>query len=229
MRRIGFSTGAISRGDITLGVSVHSSLRHGGAIELSALREPELDDLVASADRLDLSRYRAVSVHAPARFTREQESSVVRRLSALPPQWLLVLHPDSIHDAEAWRSLEQRLAIENMDQRKPTGRTVEELEQWFEQLPGARFCLDVAHARHVDPSGSLLSALVERFESRLAEIHVSGMGADASHQAVGLTATRDLETLARDIGADVAVIIESVVDLDRLQEEIDTVAHSLGP
>ena len=51
-----------------------------------------------------------------------------------------------------WRQLGDRVLVENMDKRKPVGRTVEELDLIFEQLPAAGMCFDIAHARQVDSS-----------------------------------------------------------------------------
>ena len=39
-----------------------------------------------------------------------------------------------------------------MDDRKGTGRTADEIEPFFEALPDAGFCLDVAHAWSIDPT-----------------------------------------------------------------------------
>src|SRR4051794_1997340 len=64
----------------------------------------------------------------------------------------VVVHPDVIFDRPRWRVLGEALFIENMDKRKPVGRTVEELQEFFRDLPAARFCFDIGHARQVDPS-----------------------------------------------------------------------------
>ncbi len=45
--------------------------------------------------------------------------------------------------------------LENMDVHKSDGRTVQELERYFELLPEAGFCLDVAHAWSLDPTMGL--------------------------------------------------------------------------
>jgi hypothetical protein len=58
------------------------------------------------------------------------------------------------------------LVLENMDSRKPTGRTAAELEPFFEQLPDAGFCLDIAHAYSIDPSMAVFNDLLDRYRSR---------------------------------------------------------------
>ena len=76
MRPIGFSTGAIARGDFRLAVQ---RMRDCGldVIELSALRIGELAPLLRALPTIDLAAFQFVSIHAPSRF----EQSVDRRWS----------------------------------------------------------------------------------------------------------------------------------------------------
>ena len=92
----------------------------------------------------------------------------------MPFGWPIVVHPDTIHDFGALaRSLGALVAIENMDQRKPIGRTARELEGIFKQLPEARFCFDIGHARQIDATMGEASFLVQELGPRLAQLHVS--------------------------------------------------------
>ncbi len=65
--------------------------------------------------------------------------------------------------------------MENMDDRKTTGRVADEMEKFFEDLPDAGFCLDVAHVRSVDPTMEAAHELVDRFRSRLQHVHLSSL------------------------------------------------------
>ena len=49
------------------------------AVELSALRQPELAPLPGSLDRLDLRAFVYVSLHAPSRMSREEELARIIR------------------------------------------------------------------------------------------------------------------------------------------------------
>src|SRR5882724_2943920 len=129
MRRIGFSTGALARGNF------HSALemmnRHNlDVVELSALRVGELGPLVEAIPGLDLSGFHFVSIHAPSKFAPEEEAGVLGLLRPLADQgYYIVVHPDVIFNANRWRVLADRLLIENMDKRKPIGRTAGELAE----------------------------------------------------------------------------------------------------
>src|SRR6185503_10527360 len=128
MRPIGFSSGALAKSDFRKGVALQEGVDFT-AVELSALREPELGPLVEAAERLPLGKFEYVSFHAPSAFNSLDEQEVVALLSRLPLDWPVVVHPDLIHDPAIWATLGSRLCLENMDLRKRTGRTVEEMRE----------------------------------------------------------------------------------------------------
>ena len=66
--------------------------------------------------------------------------------------WPIVVHPDAMFDFSLWREFGNLLCLENMDKRKPVGRTVQELDRIFQELPDASFCFDIGHARQVAPT-----------------------------------------------------------------------------
>jgi hypothetical protein len=152
------------------------------AVELAALSERELPGLVRYlAWEPDLP-FRYVSVHAPTKHRRMSEAELIEQLCALPA-WLdaIVVHPDVMDDVEAYAAVGCRLVIENMDARKTDGRTARELERFFDALPDAGFCLDVAHAWSIDPSMREGQLMLDRYASRLRELHVSSLRADGTH------------------------------------------------
>src|SRR5579884_366303 len=173
MRPIGFSTGALAYADFRRALQMMAG--HGcDCIELSALREPELGPLTDALDRLDLTNFDYVSLHAPSQVIDMSEQSLVARLQIVAArQWPIILHPDVIRDFGPWRELGGLLCIENMDKRKPIGRTVLELNRVFDELPQASFCFDIGHARQVDPTMSQAAEILHAFKCRLRQLHVS--------------------------------------------------------
>jgi hypothetical protein len=227
MRRIGFSTGALAKGDFDLGLELQAS--HCTAVELSSLREEEIDRLVEALPTLDLSRFEFVSFHAPSKREKLTEAELVGKLERIKGfvQGIIV-HPDLINDASLWRSLGDKVIIENMDQRKPIGRTAEELRPYFEVLPKARFCLDLGHAHQVDPTQAVTIELLKQFGSRLAELHISEVDTFSKHVAISASARTAFRRLASLFPADVPVIIESVVEADEIEEEIAMAKESVN-
>lgn len=144
--------------------------------ELSALSEPELDGLerfLATSPRLP---FRYVSVHAPAKKSSLSKDRLVQRLGKLP-RWVrsVIAHPDRLRGLEQYRALGSRLVLENMDDRKADGRTADEMERFFRELPEAGFCLDVAHVYSLDPRMDLAHELLDRFGDRLRQVHLSSL------------------------------------------------------
>ena len=145
------------------------------------MSESELPGLQAFLDDAPTLPFRYLSVHAPVKHRALHEAELVERLAELPA-WVdaMVVHPDTIEDPALYARLGSTLVIENMDTRKPTGRTADELAPLFAALPEAGFCFDVAHAAAVDPTMDEAHRLLDRFCGRLRHLHVSSLD-EASH------------------------------------------------
>jgi hypothetical protein len=65
MRTIGFSTGALARSDYRSALRMLAD-KEVNAVELSALRQEELQPLVEDLDKLDLRKFRYIAFHAPS-------------------------------------------------------------------------------------------------------------------------------------------------------------------
>jgi hypothetical protein len=152
------------------------------AAELAALSESELPGLIEHLAGEDWLPFHYVSVHAPSKGRVMPEPELVSLLAGLPRDVdAIVVHPDVIEDPARYRRLGRRLVLENMDARKPAGRTAQELAPLFAQLPAAGLCLDVAHAGDVDPSLRVGHSLLDCFAPRLRHLHVSSLDGAGHH------------------------------------------------
>jgi hypothetical protein len=226
---IGFSTGAIAKGDFRRALDSLKKARVP-AVELSALREHELPELVGSLKSLDLGGYDYVSVHAPTNFSEFQEGEVVRLLKGVASLGLpIVVHPDTIQSWDSWKSFGCLLLIENMDKRKPIGRTAEELRRSFSALPDAGFCFDVAHARQVDPSMIESIHLLRAFKDRLRQVHASGVTTRSVHARISDAARSAYGSIAHLIPQGLPIILESPVEESMIFEEISVAKNAFSP
>lgn len=151
-------------------------------VELSALSAGELPGLLRFLREDGALPFGHVSVHGPSKGWEGTPAALATALSAIPAQVDgIVMHPETLGDAAAFADLGARLRLENMDTRKPDGRTVAELARFFDALPDARFCFDVAHAQLCDPSMRLAHELLDAFADRLAEVHLSSIEPDGDH------------------------------------------------
>lgn len=223
MRTIGFSTGALALGDFRRGLAL-LTIRDVRAVELSALRESELPLLMAAMDELDLSAFEYVSIHAPGGRRALRESEVTQLLApCIERRWPVIVHPDSIVDHGCWRDFGSLLCLENMDNRKRSGRTAEELAPYFYLLPEASFCLDLGHAQQVDPTLSVARKMLRDYGHRLKQLHLSELNNDSHHQPLSMATVWAVREIARLI-PDCPAIVESVIAPDKIDDELEMAA-----
>jgi hypothetical protein len=232
MRSVGFSTGALALDDFR---GALNSLKDKGtdAVELSALRERELIPLIEALPSLDLRGFRHISVHVPSSMSPGFETVAAAKLREVADRgWLIVIHPDVINRYDQWTGFRDRLCVENMDKRKPVGQTAAQLQRIFERLPSASFCMDLGHARQVDPTMTEAFLILRRFRSRLKQLHISEVNSDSRHGEITLEAFMAFRKVAELIPEDVPVIVESRVpkpDIDRevrlVREILDSAAR----
>jgi len=157
------------------------------------------------------------------------EQELVSILANLPAAWPIIVHPDVISDPKNWRFLGERLCLENMDQRKPVGRTVGEMKRAFEQLPDASFCFDIGHARQVDPTMGVSLGLLQQFRDRLRQVHMSEVNPQGKHVPMSFITLCAFQRVAKYIPEEIPVILESVVRPENVQNELEAAMRALKP
>ena len=227
MRPVGFSTGALAYADFRKALDILR--RHEiQVLELSALREAELAPLANAIDTLDLSPFQYVSIHAPSLFQRENEGRIVDTLLPLAGRrWPIVVHPDAIFEPALWRSLGEMLCIENMDTRKPIGRSAEELSYTFDVFPSASFCFDIGHARQFDSTMTEAYLLLTKFRERLTQVLVSTVNTNGKHDVLSYTSIQAFREVAHLIPAGIPLILETPTSAENVRAEIELVRDAL--
>jgi hypothetical protein len=224
MKPIGFSTGALAKGDFAMGLALQRDVSRIDAVELSALRDHELASLVAAIPNLDLGEFEYISFHAPSKLQTLDEPAVFELLFGLPESWPVIVHPELLQTPSLWLELGERLCLENMDNRKTTGRTITELRSLFEVFPEATFCLDLGHARQVDPTMVSAMLMLQEFGDRLVELHISEVGPRGEHLPLGATTRQAFARVVHLVPADCPLIIESIVPSELIEHELDAVS-----
>jgi hypothetical protein len=226
MRPIGFSTGALAKSEFRLAL-LELLQKPVDSIELSALRYRELRPLLEALSGLPLNQYRNISLHAPSQFQGDEEIEAAELLQRfVPPTWTIVVHPDAIHYYQIWRAFGRRLAVENMDRRKPIGRTAGELELIFSWLPEARLCFDIGHARQFDTTMTEAYRILREFRNRLCQVHVSEVNSASQHDPLSYAAVLAFEQVAALIPEWVPLIIESRLAVQSIDDEIAKVVRA---
>lgn len=227
MRPIGFSTGALAYSDFRRGLEI-ARAPECRAVELSALRQTELFPMLDALDSLDLSQFEYVSIHAPSQYEPEWEAIGWSRLQdELGRNWPIIVHPDAIYDFSLWREFGSLLCVENMDKRKPIGRTVQELGRIFLELPDASFCFDIGHARQVDPTMTEAYLILREFGPKLCQVHVSEVNTRSKHDPLSYASILAFQEVSHLIPEDVPLILETPVAGNEIDAEFDKVRAAL--
>lgn len=219
MRRLGFSTGALALGDFRSALRILAST-NATAVELSALRQSEFEPLVSALSELRLDQYSHISVHLPSSVQPEFEALMFKLADHFPPEWPLITHPNIIGDWSEWRTLGNRVCIENMDKRKSIGQTRADLRRIFDKLPEATFCFDIGHAHQIDPTMGEAVLILEEFDKKLRQLHVSEVNSESKHDKISLEAARAFAIIVPLIPEEVPAILES-----RIPEGKDVSQH----
>jgi hypothetical protein len=227
MRPFGFSTGALALGDFQLALRMLEGV-DVDAIELSALRVRELPALIDFARHAELDGFSYVSIHAPTDYDAAQEAGVVEQLVGPAERgWPIVVHPDAMCDRSLWRRLGSRLCIENMDKRKPVGRTAEELARIFDGFPEARMCFDIGHARQVDTSMTEAYRIVRDFSAKIEQIHISVVNTSSKHDLISPSAAQAFRRVASLIPGTIPAILETPVNREQIRAQLHLAAAAL--
>lgn len=208
-RRIGFSTGCINEGNYQQGIDLLKNMEIK-LVEVSSLREKELPVFLGELNKIDFSTFEYVSFHAPSRLMLYNETELVEALKPiLEKGWPIIVHPDIITDFKLWQTFGESLCIENMDIRKPIGRTYKDLIKLFDILPDASFCFDIAHAKQIDPTMFEARMMINHFKSRIKQIHLSDVNSKSKHEALNYESYISYSRLSPLIPTEIPIIIES--------------------
>lgn len=227
MRTMGFSTGALALGDFK------KALRwlydtNVSAVELSALRKEELEPLVHAHNKIKLSKFKFISVHAPSKYEPHEERKIVNLLKNFSDKgWPIVLHPDSVYSWELWREFGSLLFIENMDDRKPIARDAIELEEIFRKVPEARLCFDIGHAHQHDSTMKNAMLIIDRFRTRIGQIHISEVSTHSQHFRISSQTMHAFQKVASFIPIHIPIILETPVCKKELLHELKVAEKSL--
>jgi hypothetical protein len=209
MAYIGFSTGALMLGNFQEALHLMNGTSTT-AVELSALRLPELPVLIEALPELDLGQFDYVSVHAPSRFSAEEEDGVIELLRHVPNDRPIIVHPDTIHDPEKWVGFGRQLALENLDRRKSVGRSAEELCAWFERFPDAKLCFDLAHAHQCDRTMTDAFRILLKFRDRICQLHISELDSAGHHFPLSYGSIQAFTEISSLIPTEAPAILESL-------------------
>ena len=228
-RILGFNTGCLRSEFRFVGAAKKIKEIGCNAIEISLrlerLDEGWLDELKTE----DLAGFDYVSLHAPRYdFDKDEKSAAIlsriKKFSAEVRKLdMVVFHPDGILDFSVLQESGLPIGVENMDQRKETHRTVEDMKKLLSDYPDFALVFDTNHAFVNDNSYKLGREFVEKLGDRIKEIHLSGF--KILHDPI--FETRQIEMIQTISGLDVPIIVESDVTSENIVQERQYVLDNL--
>ena len=230
--KLGFSTGALYKSAETKeAISIIKNLGCK-AIEIGFVKADKFlnSGQLERIEKSDLEGFDYVSLHAPGfDYNNDKEtinifekisnfSREIRRLD------LVVFHPDTVNDFSIFDNVDFKIGFENMDHRKGSCRTVEDIELVLSQNSRFKLILDVNHVWINDPTMKLAQYFYKKLGDKIAQIHLSGF--KELHDP--LFETKQLEIIKAIQNLDVPIIIESVVAQETIKKERDYILDNIG-
>lgn len=172
----------------------------------------------------DFKGFDFVSLHSPSGI---ENSDILDKLQGFHNKLkfdAIVVHADQVKDWDKLKSYDMPFSIENMDQERKTGKTLESMKKIMSHSD-YRVVLDINHAYTNDPTLKLAEDLWNEFKNRISHFHLSGY--EKKHSP--LVETQQTELIDFLKNKDKLIIIESVCeDLDQAQKEFNFVLNHLG-
>lgn len=227
---IGFSSGCLHKTHDRLSPDTFELFRSRGcnAIELMISSLSEVDKF-KKINATDIVGFEYVSVHAPA-YKGEEISEYVRVLKVIEAKHselffnAVVIHPAMIDDFSFIKDINLPFFVENMDNQKETGKSVESMRDIFNKFD-VPMVLDLNHCFSNDPSMKLADDFVKAFRTRINEIHLSGL--DTFHDP--LFKTKQDFIIDAIPGTDLPIIIESGLEsVEEIGAELDYIKNYLN-
>lgn len=157
------------------------------------------------------------SIHAPARhpYQDDEEShrilKSVEKICAELPIKNIVIHPDNVVDRSVFQQYKHLpFSIENMDDRKKSCRSVEDIQKTLEEHPYMWFTLDLQHCYTNDPTMQLAKDFHKVLWHKIVEYHLSWYHPELLHYP--LFKTHQDEIIKSLENRDIPIIIESTFD-----------------
>lgn len=187
---------------------------NANAIELNCLDEKHADYLLNND--LNLSKFDYVSIHGPSCITfsdNDQSNRILLKFQNITKKYKIkniLFHADTIKDWSVFTKYSNLpISIENMDDRKKFGQTVDEVLPNLEKYD-LNLTLDLQHCFVNDPTMKLAQEFHKKCYDRIVQYHISGFDEELLHYPLFKT-KQDIiiESLEKK---EIPIIIESTFD-----------------
>ncbi len=228
--KLGFSTGTLYKHlETKEAISVIKKLGCK-VIELGFVKADNFfSNQLEKIEKPDLERFEYVSFHAP-KFNyenNEETKNILKRISkfhkTIRQLDLVVFHPDTVKDFSIFNKIDFNVGFENMDRRKESCRSVDDIEVVLLKDQKFRFVLDINHAYTNDPTMKLAEEFYKRLGNKITQIHLSGF--KDLHDPLFETKQLEIIKAVQDLNA--PIIIESILTPETIMQERDYILKNI--
>lgn len=195
------------------------------ALEVGGLHFERFPLFTETFEKVNYNKFSYRSFHAPCRKNGERiiyqndqpTREILDEISALHKMIsfsLIVLHPDQVKDWGVFADYQLPWAIENMDNRKASCKTVADIKNIFQKFDG-KLVVDVNHCFSNDPTMKLATDFFREFDNKIAEVHLAGFA--GYHEPLFLTKQDFI--MAAITKKNIPIIIESVCNTKEEYEQ----------
>lgn len=186
-----------------------------------------IDNMQCTITQGSMGEQRAhYSIHIPVRHKYQDDTLSHNILKTIDmvcknlPINNIVIHPDTVIDWSIFQEYSHLpWSVENMDERKQSGRSVEDIKKILEENPYLWFTLDLQHCFTNDPTMQLAKDFHKVLWHKIVEYHISWYHPEYLHYP--LFKTQQDEIIKNLEKREVPIIIESSFDnQDELAKEI---------
>ena len=201
-------------------------------LELHCINEETLDYILEHRLRF-ATNIKSVSLHAPTMKIKYDDSEkshrVLHKIELVCAKYNIhnvVFHPDLVLDWDVLNDYTNiPVSIENMDDRKKFGKTVEDIGNILERY-NFGLTVDLQHCFVNDETMQLAQDFQNKFKSRIVEYHISGFQEDLLHYP--LYKTRQDGIIKALKYKNIPIVIESVFDkIGEQYEELEYIKQRL--
>jgi sugar phosphate isomerase/epimerase len=231
--KLGFSTGCLYK-DLEVKEAI-SVIKNLGCkyVELGFITsERFFSEQLDRVNEKDLEGFEYISFHTPTLNyainygNNDETKKFFERMTDFSKRVnldLVVFHPDTVEDFSIFENADFKIGFENMDNRKKSCKSVDDIENILLKNSNFKFILDVNHCYSNDSSMKLDTEFHERLGNRISQIHLSGF--NGYHDP--LFETKQLEIIRSIQNFDVPIIVESVVNPETIAQEKDYILQNI--
>lgn len=189
-------------------------------------------DMMDKLERKDFKDFKFLTFHLPGGIKKDhiennkESIDFLKRVKGFHDKLkfdAIVVHPDTIEDWDLLKSFDMPFSVENMDERKTIGKTLESMKEIMSDND-FKVTLDVNHCYVNDPSMELDDEFWNEFKNRISHFHLSGY--KTRHDPLVVTKQKELIEFVKDKNR--PIIIESNCEsIEQAREEIEYIKKYL--